>query len=107
MQIKEFLAQHPPQSFENHGMPAIVYARTDMRLVLQWQQAEIGYGLWRVDELARKGIDAAALDTKEFASSLVDALVPKLSQVMLEEVVAQFQAKLDYLKTVDKNFSTN
>lgn len=93
LNLASFTHAHPPQDLgegtwrekarhELHRQPGV-----RMHITVE-QAADLGYGLWRDEELADAGLDAAEYDSIAFAQQLTAVLIPQLSLQNLQHLVA-------------------
>lgn len=93
LDLSDFTREHPPQDQGEGAWRETarheLHLRPGLRVRLAVDQAEdIGYGLWRDEELADAGIYASEYDSIAFAQQLSAALVPQLSLQDLQHMVA-------------------
>lgn len=100
LDLAAFTREHPPQDLgegawtEKARHELFLQPGVRVRVIVE-QAADIGYGLWRDDELAEAGIYAAEKDSIAFAQQLTAALIPQLSLQDLQHLVAALSQALE------------
>lgn len=96
--LSAFAEALPDISWQPEQPAATLYLRDTERVVVQEVETSctnLGYHLWRDEELGKQGIYAHEEDAKAFAEGLVATLAPRLSIFDLEFVVQAFTAELE------------
>lgn len=78
--IDKFIDKYPPREpFVQHSV-AMVYLHAGSRFQIAYERTgDIGYGLWRDDELAELGISGAIEDSAAFGKGLIQAIGDQMS----------------------------
>ena len=93
--ISAFVDANPPREGWRSAESTLVYLHPCRRFRIHAERtADVGYGVWRSDELAERGILGAEADSREFAAELVQALAPDLSVRNLRDLVVAFAKEL-------------
>lgn len=100
LDIAQFVKDHPPRDYgegqwrERESHELFLHPHVRVRLAID-QAADIGFGLWRDDQLAEAGVYAADEDSLAFAKRLNETLGDHLSIRNLQHLVAVLSAALD------------
>lgn len=94
MTLAEFNAAHPPREpFHAKGPAQFAYRTAQARFRMSWEyNFDGGRGLCRNDAQHEAGIDAAAVDTAQFAKDVLAGLGDHISLSDMEALAAAFQA---------------
>lgn len=102
---------HPPREGWRSKPKVSVHLHPHVRFSIAAQEAgDIGYGIWREEELGRLGVHGAELDSKAFAKRLMDALGDHLSirnlEHLLDAVNEQLSERLEMRRYASEKINT-
>jgi hypothetical protein len=99
LDLAQFVIDHPPRDYgdgswsERETHELYLHAGTRVRIAVD-QARDIGYGLWRDEQLGAVGIFASDADSRAFAGRLNATLGQHLSRRNLEHLIEVFGREL-------------
>lgn len=97
LNMAQFAQTHPPsEPFVARLGPKVVYLHPHVRFQLTHEvTGDIGYGIWREEQLGDDGISGAEIDAQAFAEGLYDTLSDHLSIRNLDRLAEVFARERD------------
>lgn len=99
LDLNQYAKDHPPRDYgegqwrEKESHELFIHPSLRVRLAID-QAADIGYGLWRDEQLAEAGIYASDADSQAFAQRLNATLGEHLSIRNLQHIIQVLSAEL-------------
>lgn len=95
LDMATYFKEHPPREGDREGLLKEVFLHPGHRLQIRLLASrDVGYGLWRDEQLAEKGIFGADHDSRQFAEKLYEAIADDLSIRNLQHLVEVFTLAL-------------